>query len=327
MSSPPESLGRWQLQVPGSTSNLGPGFDQLGLALGLTLGLLCEDLGPADSWRVQIEDRGPERPGEPESEHSAAGLAGDSCAGDLTARALASALPRAPRHVRLIRTSEIPVARGLGSSGAAVAAGLLLADALAEELPDHQPLDPGAQQALGCSLEGHPDNVMASLLGGLVLSAPHPGGVHWQHSPVHGDLGFPVAWPDQPMSTAQARSVLPAQVPLADAIENARRLPVLLRGLAAADGDAIAFGIQDRWHVEARLTLLPGASAALSAAVEAGAYGATLSGSGSALVAVAPKASATSVAEAMQTALGTARGKAHARCPEVAHQAPAVERL
>lgn len=302
MSSSPKSPTRWRVRVPGSTSNLGPGFDQLGLALGLFLEVTCEDAGPADAWRVELEG------------------ADWTAAEDLTARALTAALPNAPRHLRLRRCSQIPVARGLGSSGAAVAAGLALADALADA-----PLAPERTRALGCELEGHPDNVMASLLGGLVLSAPHDAGVYWQHAPVHADLEFAIAWPEQPMPTAEARAVLPERVPLADAVENARRLPVLLRGLAEGDGERIAFGLRDRWHVDARAAIQPGAAEALNEASAAGAFGATLSGSGSALVAIAPRGRGEVAARAMAAALERARGAAEWACPPVVRGAPEVE--
>jgi homoserine kinase len=306
MSNAPEATDlrptRWRVRVPGSTSNLGPGFDQLGLALGLFLEVTLEDFGPAPSWQVELE-------GADWSAHA-----------DLTARALGAALPDHPRRVRLLRRSQIPVARGLGSSGAAVAAGL----ALAQALPGAA-LDPDEQRALGCRLEGHPDNVMASLLGGLVLSAPHATGVHWQHAPVHPDLEFGVAWPAQPMPTAEARAVLPERVPLADAVENARRLPVLLRGLATGDGALIAFGLEDRWHVAARAAIQPGATAALEAARAAGAHGATLSGSGSALVALAPRGGGEAAARAMATALREARGAAEWVCPPVVTGAPTAQ--
>jgi homoserine kinase len=301
MKADPAPPTRWRVRVPGSTSNLGPGFDQLGLALGLFLEVSCEDRGPADAWAIEVA--GADWPAED----------------DLTARALCAARPESPRRVLLKRSSAIPVARGLGSSGAAVAAGL----ALAEALPSG-PLDPQNLRALGCLLEGHPDNVMASLLGGLVLSAPHASGVHWQHSAVHDSLEFAVAWPEQPMPTAEARAVLPPSVPLADAVENARRLPVLLRGLSEGDGERIAFGLQDRWHVQARAAIQPGAEEAMAAAREAGAYGATLSGSGSALVAIAPRGLGSAAAEALVDALRRARGQAQSACPAVIRGAPEV---
>lgn len=297
--SPPPT--RWRVRVPGSTSNLGPGFDQLGLALGLFLEVSCEDHGPADDWTIEVTGAH-----WPASE-------------DLTARALRAARPKSPRHLILERRSAIPVARGLGSSGAAVAAGLALAEALPGEA-----LPPEHLRALGCQLEGHPDNVMASLLGGLVLSAPHPEGVHWQRCEVHDSLEFAVAWPDQPMSTAEARAVLPPSVPLADAVENARRLPVLLRGLAEGDGERIAFGLEDRWHVQARASIQDGAAEAMAAACEAGAYGATLSGSGSALVAIAPRGLGDTAAQALVDALRRARGQAQGACPGVVRGAPEV---
>ncbi len=299
---PPPAL---QVRVPGSTSNLGPGFDCLGLALSLFLEvrLVASGDGP-------LELRG--------------GAAGDSPGADLVCRALVKALAqvgRKPRGMRIEQRSEIPVARGLGSSGAAVAAGLLLARALEPEALSLELLI-----ELGIELEGHPDNVVASLLGGLTLGVPAGPGARTPvlSLPLSADLGIAAAWPASCLSTERARAVLPTEVPLADAVENARRLPLLLRGLAEADPHLLRFGSEDRLHTAYRLPLLPGAADALERARGAGAWMATISGSGSALVALGPREHCAAVAAALSAGLSAAGEQPTARTLDAVFGTPVV---
>jgi homoserine kinase len=205
--------------------------------------------------------------------------------------------------------STIPVARGLGSSGAAIAAGMLLARALARQSGQANDVDDHTLAHWACELEGHPDNTTASLFGGCTLALPGEGHLHVIHAPVHPSIAFAVAWPRTQVTTAEARAVLPTSVPFADAVENPRRLAFLLEGLRTGDGELLQVGLADRLHVEHRLPLTPGGVEAIEAAVAAGAHGATLSGSGSALVALCPSEIVVVVAEAMETVLQTHSGQ------------------
>lgn len=181
------------------------------------------------------------------------------------------------------------MARGLGSSGAAVAAGLLLANAALKDL-GKAPFEGGALHELGIAIEGHPDNVTASLFGGCTLCLPadaqrtHPTAL--VHQEVTPTLGFAVAWSQTTLATARAREVLPASVPFADAVENPRRLAMLLEGLRTGNPDLLRIGAHDRLHHEARLALIPGGREALARASEAGAYLTAINGSGSSLLAM-----------------------------------------
>ncbi len=290
------------MRVPGSTSNLGPGFDQLGVALDLFLearfqrgqdgaGLSVE---APPGWPAPAEDR----------------LLG----------CLVAALGTQPAG-RLSIASEIPIGRGIGSSGAATVAGLLLGRALAGDLaPDRARL-----LAQGLEFEGHPDNVGAALFGGAVASCPHPEGhVTVLPLPLSQSIEFALAWPDQPLFTPAARGVLPRSISREDAVFNARRLTLLLSGLASGRGDLLAAGLEDRWHVPYRLPLLPGSGAAFAAARAAGAFGATLSGAGSALLALCPQGRGQEVAEAMARELQRATGGGHGRLARVVQGGPAV---
>jgi homoserine kinase len=284
-----------EVTVPSSTSNLGPGFDFLGIALSLFLRVRASiDATPGSSTIRSLEGSAEEWPRSREN---------------LLVRAYEHAVSRldvAPHRVTFDARSEIPLARGLGSSGAAVAAGLLLASAHAERRATIDEL-----LAWGLELEGHPDNSSAALLGGCTLSVPIPsGGVRVVAQELHPDLGFALAWPASALPTHVARAVLPRTIPFADAVENPRRLALLLEGLRRADPELLSLGSEDRLHFAYRLPLIPGGQRAIAAARAAGAWLATISGSGSALIALGPKSRTEPIAHAMSTELERASGQA-----------------
>jgi homoserine kinase len=287
----------WSVRVPASTSNLGPGFDLLGLALGLFLDVRIR---PAT---------------EPELVRSGAGADElPELDEDLVLRAFERVRARAPfaGAFRFEVRSEIPVGRGLGSSGAAIVAGLLLARAVSRRSIDDEEL-----LATGVELEGHPDNVAAALLGGMTLCA-RTSAETWTTlaPPLAPSIGFAVAWPREPLETPRARAALPASVPFADAVENPRRLAFLLEGLRRGDPALIAWGGEERLHVRHRLPLLPGAARALAAGRAAGAWLTTLSGAGSGLLALGPRGAMEPVAHAMAAELLAATGAGTARVLE-----------
>jgi homoserine kinase len=279
------------VRVPASTSNLGPGFDCLGLALGLFLEV--EHRPGPEPPRLEVGPGCVDWPGGAENLLVAAFTRGCERFG---AR---------ERGGTLVARSEIPVGRGLGSSGAAVVAGLCLAAQRAGRAVSDDEL-----LAEGLALEGHPDNVTAGLLGGCTLGVPLARGAPAVvRQTVHPRLAFAVAWPDRPLSTAAARRALPATVPFADAVENPRRLALLLEGLRTGDERLLRLGEQDRLHVAARLPLVPGAERALEAAHSAGAFLATLSGAGSGVVAIGDSARIAGIARAMERELPGGKGQ------------------
>ncbi|MCB9916600.1 MAG: homoserine kinase [Planctomycetes bacterium] len=241
-----------RVRTAASTSNLGPGFDFLGLALELWLEVEREDLdGPAHV----VERDAPEPAGWRAEE-------------DLVARAFDAALRArgvGARPSRFRVRSPIPVGRGLGSSGGAVAAGLYLGALAAGE---REPA-PRALAEEGLALEGHPDNVSASLFGGCTLSVPTEAGLRVVRAPLASSLRFTVAWSDAVLETPAARAALPRSVPFADAVENPRRLALLLEGLRTADTELLRLGVADRLHVAARTALIPGAARARAGAARA----------------------------------------------------------
>jgi len=289
------------LRVPASTSNLGPGFDFLGLALSLWLEVRVEARreAPGIVWR---ERTGTAREW-PEGQEN------------LLWRAYEGACRRSSQPVRgweLSVRSEIPLARGLGSSGAAIAAGTRLA---ALEAPEYWTSQ--RQIEWGLELEGHPDNTTAALLGGLTLAVPlSEGRLRVVRPPLSPQLGFALAWSEVRVPTARARAVLPAAVPFRDAVENPRRLALLLWGLQHGDPECVREGIADRLHVPYRLTLIPGGAAALEQACARGAYAATISGSGSTLIAIGERGAMQACADAMAEELRRVNGTAIARVVE-----------
>lgn len=273
------------MRVPCSTSNLGAGFDCIGLALQR---FLEARYLPGDA-PLRLERGGTLRP-IPVRSH------------DILERAFRDGL--AARGIELVTgriyaTSDIPIARGLGSSGAAAVAGLALAAAAAGAA-----LDRGAELERALRLEGHPDNAAPSLFGGLVAVARAGDGARALPLPLAESLAFAFAAPDVEVATPHARAALPDTVPHALAARGLGRMAALVRGLATGDPELLAIGFADELHVPHRLPLIPHASEAMEAAQSAGALAVTISGSGSGLIAVAARNRARAVARAMGAAFG-----------------------
>ena len=171
--------------------------------------------------------------------------------------------------------SEIPLARGLGSSAAAIVAGLYAADHLFELA-----LTKEEMLARATELEGHPDNVAAAIYGGFVICAEGDGGpTAARFDPPEGLEGIAVIPPEE-VSTERAREAIPVEVPLADAVANVSAAALLVLGLRSADLDLVSRGLADRIHQPRRRSLFPRSMELVDAAAELGALGATISGAG-----------------------------------------------
>jgi homoserine kinase len=278
------------VRVPGSTSNLGSGFDCAGMAVERWLRLSARydesQPGPAT-----IERRGTLRE------------LGVRPEDDLIYRGFTAAWRIAGRgrelpRVSLTADSDIPVGRGLGSSAAAIVAGAAAAAALLGI-----DLEPETLLTLGAEIEGHPDNVAPAVYGGATLVLHRPtGGFLAAPLDVHPAIAFVFAVPDFTLETKRARAALPASVPHATASIAAARGAALVRGLATGDPELLAIALDDVLHVPYRRELVRGYDAVTSAARAAGAHGATLSGSGPTVVALAPLSRSSAVADAMRRA-------------------------
>jgi homoserine kinase len=169
--------------------------------------------------------------------------------------------------------SDIPLARGLGSSASAILAGLLAADHLYELGNSREELF-----ALACEVEGHPDNVAAALFGGFTVAAPD-GGTPALLSPPEG-LEALLVIPGEEVSTEAARAAMPPEVPIGDAIANVAAAANLVLGIERSDLTLIERGLADRLHQDRRAHLFPRSMEIVAAARELGAIGGTISGAG-----------------------------------------------
>ncbi len=258
---------RIHVRVPATSANLGPGFDALGLALALHNEVVAEE---AD--RVDVSLRG----------EGATELAKD--ADNTVVRGLRLAYDAAGRPFRGVRlecVNRVPLARGLGSSAAAWVGGLAAGNALLGS-----PLDRDALLALAARAEGHPDNVAAAIFGGLTVSCVTADTVTAVSLPVPRPLQWVVLIPEATNATADARAVLPAAVPRADAVFNVQRVALLLAGLQTGRPAALRAALDDRLHQPYREKLFPWMRGVTSAAIAAGALGCVLSGAGPSLLAV-----------------------------------------
>jgi homoserine kinase len=244
------------LEVPGSIANLGPGFDALAVAVQLYLRVTVSRVDASAPGRITVTPA----------------LGGD----DYIVRSIATLaaregvdLPGLDLEVR----SDIPMQAGLGSSGAAIVAGLLLYDRVTG--------DAGRDLlAEATAFEGHPDNVAAALLGGLTSACvASQGKVVGLSSPWPDDVQFVTATPDVRVKTADARRVLPSELSRADAVFNLQRVALLLQAIRTGRTDVLSEALADRWHQPHRAPLVPGLSEAL-ALKHPNLLGVCLSGSG-----------------------------------------------
>jgi homoserine kinase len=264
---------RVTVEVPASSANLGAGYDCLGVALELMN-------------RVEVEVRGWSRG---EIELTVDGEGSDELTDDRAnrfVRGLEAALVEGrgdlPDGVgwRIAMRNRIPLARGLGSSAAATVAGVVAANELMGG-----PLDHAAQLRIATSVEGHPDNAAAALLGGFVVSAATPAGVEAIRFDGPSDLRAVLFIPELLLSSVAMRMALPKMVPLADAVANLGAVGVGVAGLAAGRTDLLARMTVDRLHEPYRAKVFPQLPRLVAAAREAGALGACLSGAGSTVLA------------------------------------------
>jgi homoserine kinase len=255
----------FEIKVPASIANLGPGFDTLAVAVQLYLRLRVRRIpgrGRLEFLFVNHEPCPDNR-----IERAFRMLAGDN----------ADALPSLLVEV----SSDIPMRAGLGSSAAATVAGLRLYNAVAGPVPQE------AMLTAACALESHPDNAAAALLGGLTISCQLPDGavhatsVEWPES-----LAFVVLTPDVPLTTQDSRAVLPDCLPRKDVVFNLQRVALLLRSLQSEDFSLMKLAMSDRVHQPARLKIVPGLAQALKLEHE-DLLGVCLSGSGPSIAAMA----------------------------------------
>ncbi len=244
------------VRVPASSANLGPGYDVFAAALAIEL-----ELEVVESGQFSIVSEGFEAP----TDRS-----------NLIVRAFEHLHPADGISFRV--RSDIPLARGMGSSASAIVAGLMAADHLFELANSREDL-----LAHATRIEGHPDNAAAALYGGITLSPPGPGDGTQPApallSPPEGVEGILVI-PDAEVPTSEARAAMPAELPLADVTHNIAAAAQLALGIERSDLDLIRHGLADRIHQPHRAHLFPRSMELIDRAAELGALGATISGAG-----------------------------------------------
>ncbi|MEG0261063.1 MAG: homoserine kinase [Lysinibacillus sp.] len=263
---------KWQISVPGSTANLGPGFDSIGLGLSLYLKL---DVSLQDNWEIiHLDDNGPS---EFELEQHLLYVIAKKTA-DLYGKELPAC--------RVEMASELPLARGLGSSAAAIVAGIELANQVCNlELTVQDKLN------LSSQIEGHPDNATASVLGGLTISSMNENGVVDTLHINNIEAAFVVYVPDVELKTSEARSVLPEAFDRAYAVRASANANMLAASLMAKDFERAGRYMEaDLFHEPFRSKLIPQYDEIHVAAKVAGAYGTALSGAGPTLISIIPSA-------------------------------------
>lgn len=264
------------VRVPASSANLGPGFDSVGLALGIwdrCVATVVDEPGLV----IDIEGEG------------AADVPRDAT--NLVHRALQTALAGLgvdpPAGLRLACHNGVPHGRGLGSSAAAIVTGIVVAQGIAAAEKDAEPgpIDLDYTNTLAARLEGHPDNSSASVYGGLTISFTDdadPTVTHTARPRLHPDVEVVVAVPTAQLSTARARSMLPAQVRLADAARNSGRAALLVHALG--EEPAYLFAATREWlHQEPRRASYA-ASMSLVDHLRAHGHAAVISGAGPAVL-------------------------------------------
>ncbi len=253
--------GTITVRAPASSANLGPGFDCLGIALSL-----FTTVRVTPQAVTKVVPLGAELADTPADERNYIYKAMQ-----VAARAVGRTLP--PARVEI--ETDVPLARGLGSSASALVAGLAAGNALLGA-----PLDAEELLELAAREEGHPDNVAPALLGGIVVATLDRAGTHYVRLDAPERLGVTVFIPDFELSTSKARAVLPTDYTRADTVHALSHAALLAAALACGRLDLLAHAMQDRVHQIWRAPLVPGLTDVLEDATVNGALGAALSGAG-----------------------------------------------
>ena len=272
------------VKVPATSANIGPGFDCLGLALpiyntitieetvlpgtGIEINMMSEDEDVIDE--MSFDDI-------PKDENNIVYKAVEM---------LYNSIGQEPSELKINIQSQIPITRGLGSSAAVVVGGLIAANKLLGS-----PADETALLSIATEVEGHPDNVAPAILGGFVLSSQEDdGSIVYRKLPWPDEWDITVCIPDFELSTNIARSVLPASVPMQDAVYNAKHLAMLIEAVNTKDEKLMKIALQDKLHQPYREKLVPGMKEIMEAFKhEDGVLGCVLSGAGPAMLVISHK--------------------------------------
>ncbi len=257
-----------KVRVPGTTANCGPGFDAVGIACTIYNDL---ELTVTQDTGISLEVTG----------EGAGAIPADGS--NVVVKAIAMVMEKTGQQfqgIKLKMINQIPLARGLGSSAAAIVGGLVAANELTgNRLSRTDLLD------MATAIEGHPDNVAPAIFGGITVSIMDSGHARYLRFLPPVDFSMVAVIPEFNLSTRAARKVLPPTVPFADAVFNVSRTALLIGALATGELKLLLHALEDRLLQPYRQQLIPGMAQVLAAARQAGALGAALSGAGPCLLA------------------------------------------
>jgi len=279
-----------RIRVPATTANLGPGFDCLGMALSIYNYITLSQSG---NGRLQVTCSGPA---------ATANIALDET--NLVYRAISRIFEIAGKpadglilHLEL----DAPLARGLGSSASAIVGGMFSANELLG-----RPVTTEQLLVEVTRMEGHPDNVVPCLVGGLTASIVLQDRVLFEKTAPPDNVSCVVFVPDYELETSKSRGVMPKEVSIKDAVFNSCRIPFVLAALQRGDLSNLSDFMDDRLHQPYRIPLIAGYDAVRAAALDAGAAAVCISGAGPTILAVCDEAAADKVAAAGKAVLGEA---------------------
>ncbi len=271
------------VKVPATTANLGPGFDCMGMALPIYNTVTIEEtVLPGTGIEINViseDDKADELSLEhiPMDENSIIYKA---------VELLYNSIGQTPSELKITIHTQIPVARGLGSSASVIVGGLLAAN----ELLGH-PADEAALLSIATEVEGHPDNVTPAIVGGLVITSSEEDG-----SIVYKKLDWPKEWsitvciPEYELATDISRSVLPKEVPMQDAVFNIKRMGMFVHAIHTKDSALMKLALKDKLHQPYRMKLVPGLEKiAANLKHEENVLGCVLSGAGPAILVISEK--------------------------------------
>ncbi len=271
------------VKVPATTANLGPGFDCMGMALPIYNTVTIEEtVLPGTGIEINViaeENTADELSLEhiPMDENSIIYKA---------VELLYNSIGQSPSELKITIHSQIPIARGLGSSASVIVGGLLAANELLG-----RPADEAALLSIATEVEGHPDNVTPAIVGGLVLTSSEDDG-----SIVYRKIDWPQEWtltvcvPEYELATDISRSVLPKEVPMEDAVFNAKRLGMFIHAVHTKDSKLMKLALKDRLHQPYRMKLVPGLEKIIeNLKHEENVLGCVLSGAGPSILIISEK--------------------------------------
>lgn len=280
------------VKVPATSANMGPGFDCIGIALGLYNTVAVEEI--EKGIKIDIPDKTNEF------------LPKDGR--NLVYRSMLEVFKHAgrkPKGIHIIQRNGIPVTRGLGSSSASIVGGIIAANALCKANMSQSDI-----VSMAAKIEGHPDNTTPAIIGGMAIAVTNTSGTYYQKVPIDkSHLKFAVFIPNFILRTKKARSVLPASIPHSDGVFNTSRAALLTASLLTKNYDNLKVALEDRLHQQYRKSFIWGVDKIFKKADESGALGSYISGAGPTIVSIIKADDEKSFSDSMSKFMAQRSGK------------------